>query len=433
MPNNLNLGYRIENSDPESFVRVKGFSKSEGSLLSENPGELIAYNGSAHLMTVAPTGTGKGRSVVVPTLLTYPGSVVVMDPKGENYAITARARSEMGQQVIRLNPFDVLGSATDAFNFFDLFKLPNIDVETESQLLAELIASGNKGGKEPFWDLSAGMLLAGVFGYIVTRFPHSKRKIGEINKLLTGDARQNLSTMLQTFGQELPKAAYHQISAFLALPKENTAPSVQATASAYFAPFFSKEVEEVLDTSDFSILDFRNGNPISIYIVIPPDKLDSHRALIRLWVGVLLRTITSRETIPDLETLFILDEVGQLGSFNYLYSIVTLCRGYGLKCWTIWQDFQQLEYNYQGSWQTLMNNCGVLQFFGSKNYQVARKIEEITGVPASAVRAMKPEEQLLVLDGFAKVARKLDYLTDDLYRGRFDPNPFYARKRKPLV
>ncbi|MCD8518860.1 MAG: type IV secretory system conjugative DNA transfer family protein, partial [Flavobacterium sp.] len=130
MPNALNLGYRIENSDPESAVRIKGFSKAESPAPLINPNELITYNGSAHLMTVAPTGTGKGRSVVVPTLLTYPGSVVVMDPKGENYAITARARYDMGQQVIRLNPFDVLGSATDSFNFFDLFQLPNIDVET---------------------------------------------------------------------------------------------------------------------------------------------------------------------------------------------------------------------------------------------------------------------------------------------------------------
>ncbi len=398
--------------------------------MPDNPDELIAYGGSAHLMTVAPTGTGKGRSVVVPTLLTYPGSIVVMDPKGENYAITARARREMGQQVIRLNPFDVLGAETDAFNFFDIYKLPNIDVETESQLLAELLASGNKGAREPFWDLSAGMLLAGIFGYIVTQFPHRKRKIGEINKLLIGDVRKNLTNILNTFGQRLPKATYHQLAAFLALPAENTAPSVLATANAYFAPFFSNEVEETLDTSDFSILDFKNGKPISIYIVIPPDKLDSHRALIKLWIGVLLRTITSREEIPPYETLFVLDEVGQLGSFNYLYTIVTLCRGYGLKCWTIWQDFQQLEYNYQGSWQTLMNNCGVLQFFGSKNYQVAKKIEEITGVSAAVVRSMKPEEQLLVMDGEARVARKLDYLNDELFKGKYDPNPFYRGRKR---
>ncbi len=92
---------------------------------------------------------------------------------------------------------------------------------------------------------------------------------------------------------------------------------------------------------------------------MPPDKLVSHRTLLKRWIGVLLKTITSRVAIPDRQTLFLLDEAGQMGHFAYLYSIITLCRGYGLTCWTVWQDFQQLASNYPYAWQTLMNNCGV--------------------------------------------------------------------------
>ena len=170
---------------------------------------------------------------------------------------------------------------------------------------------------------------------------------------------------------------------------------------------------------------------MSIYIIVPPDKLTSHRALIKLWVGVLLKTITSREEIPDLQTLFLLDEAGQLGTFNYLYSIITLCRGYGLKCWTIWQDFQQLESNYPYDWQTLMNNCGMLQFFGCKNAQIARKIEEFAGVPAAQIQRMGPDQQLLLMDNVPTFSRKLDYLTDPQYAGLFDPNPFYKKYIRP--
>ncbi len=431
MPESLHLGYYLDEVVPDKSIKVQGFVSrvenfSENNTPQTRP-DLISYSGTAHLMTVAPTGTGKGRSCVIPTLLTYPGSMVVLDPKGENYAITARARREMGQKVVCLNPFNLMGVGTDSFNFFDVFKLPNTDVETESQLLAELISAGNKGTYEPFWDLSAEMLLAGIFGYIVSKFPEDERKISEILKLVSDDAAYNLAVVLDTFGPQLPKSIYHNISSFLSLPHDRTAPSVLGTANAYLFPFFSKDVQKAFGTSSFSIEDFRAGEPMTIYIMVPPDKLQSHRAIIKAWTGTLLRAITSREEIPDYETLFVLDEVAQLGKFHYLYSIITLCRGYGLKCWTIWQDFQQLESNYEGSWQTLMNNSGVLQFFGSKNYQVANKIEMITGVSTPYIRNMHPDHQLLVLDGFAQVSKKLDYLKDPIFEGKFDPNPFYSK------
>jgi type IV secretion system protein VirD4 len=430
-PGAVTLGYAIANENIYNTPNpIVGFqSKNQHTVPEEPVDNPVFYDGSAHLMTVAPTGTGKGISVVIPTLLSYPGSVVVLDPKGENYAVTARARREMGQKVIRLNPFDIMGSETDALNFLDVFKLPNIDIETEAQLLAELFSSGNKGSKEPFWDLAAGMLLAGVIGYVVSVLPEDKRNFTSVRNLLfSGNASDEILEILDLHADQMPRATYHQLAAFLSMPEQNTRPSILATANAYLAALMSDDVEQASNSSSFSLLDFRDGAPISIYIVIPPDKLSSHSALIKLWVGVLLRTITSREEIPELQTLFILDEIGQLGHFSYLYSIVTLCRGYGLKCWTIWQDFQQLEGNYPNDWQTLMNNCGVLQFFGPKNHQIAGKIEQVTGVPVARIKKLLQQEQILVLDGEIVFAKKMDYLLDPEFAGKFDANPFYKRK-----
>ena len=107
----LLVGYQTDTaSSLLQPVEIQGFHRSNQST-AVSSGNLtpLHYDGSAHLMTVAPTGTGKGRSVVIPTLLTYPGAVVVLDPKGENYQVTARARREMGQQVIRLDPFSTCG------------------------------------------------------------------------------------------------------------------------------------------------------------------------------------------------------------------------------------------------------------------------------------------------------------------------------------
>ncbi|QKZ15109.1 type IV secretory system conjugative DNA transfer family protein [Spirosoma sp. KUDC1026] len=211
------------------------------------------------------------------------------------------------------------------------------------------------------------------------------------------------------------------------MPERDTRPSALATAYSYLSAFLSEDVNKATSTSTLSLEDFRDGKPMTIYLILPPDKLISHRALIKLWIGVLLKTITSRQTIPHQQTLFLLDEAGQLGHFAYLYSIITLCRGYGLKCWTIWQDFQQLEANYPNDWQTLMNNCGMVQYFGGKNYQIARKVESITGIPAARLMQMDADQQLLMMDGLTFLSRKLDYLTDGQYKDRFDPNPFYPK------
>jgi type IV secretion system protein VirD4 len=425
----LLVGYQTD-APPSALpsTPIEGFSRHRQPPASQTPPDPIYYDGTAHLMTVAPTGTGKGRGVVIPTLLTYPGSVVVLDPKGENYQVTARARREMGQHVIRLNPFGTNDKTSDAFNVLDVFDLPGIDVETEAQLMAELFSLGQKGHKEPFWDITATSLLAGVIGYVATVCPPEERNLATVRDILfDNEVIYRLAVILDTHGKQISKAAYHQLSAFLAMPDLNTRPSTLATANSYLTAFLSEDVNRVTSHSTFKLTDFRDGAPLSIYIIVPPDKLVSHRALLKLWIGVLLKTITSRVTIPDLQTLFLLDEAGQLGHFAYLYSIVTLCRGYGLKCWTIWQDFQQLESNYPYDWQTLMNNCGVLQFFGCKNTQIARRIEFVTGTPAHQVQKLQPDQQLLLLDGEPVFARKVDYLTDSAYQTSFDPNPFYRR------
>src|SRR6056297_38554 len=89
--------------------------------------EPIADAGVGHLMTIAPTGAGRGSSVIIPTLLSYPGPVIVIDPKGENYQVTARRRIEMGQQVYKLDPFDVTGGGSHCLNLLDTFDAGDIE------------------------------------------------------------------------------------------------------------------------------------------------------------------------------------------------------------------------------------------------------------------------------------------------------------------
>ena len=100
--------------------------------------------------------------MLAPELLTYPGPVVCVDIKGEAYAVTARRRRELGQRVVRLDPFQVIGASSDSLNLFDLFKLPNADLESDAQMISSILAGGSSISKDPFWDISAGGLVSGL-------------------------------------------------------------------------------------------------------------------------------------------------------------------------------------------------------------------------------------------------------------------------------
>lgn len=391
--------------------------------------EPIQYHGDSHLMTIAPTGAGKGRSVIIPTLLNYPGPIIVVDPKGENYAVTARRRREMGQRVIRLDPFGVIDHEGDSLNPLDIFDLPNADIETDAQMLAEMLSVGNRGVKDPFWDLSACGLHSGLIAYLSTVRPAEERNFTHVRKLLMDDdAVYKLAVLLDTQGKTLNRMVYQEISAFLQMSERDTRPGVLATANSYMKAFMSEAVAKKLETSSFSLDDIITGAPLAIYIIIPPDKLLSHRALLKLWVGTLLKAVMSRKVIPQQRTLFLLDECGQLGNFPYLETVITLCRGYGLQVWSFWQDLSQIKKLYEMGWSTMVNNCAVLQIFGARNFIVANEFASLVGADASEVRNIGEDEQILVINGDDPIrANRLDYLHDGIFQGKYDINPLYTR------
>lgn len=401
-----------------------GYSSSH----DESP-EPVTYSGDSHLMTVAPTGAGKGRGAIVPTLLGYDGPVVVVDPKGENYAITARFRREMGHKVLKLDPFGVSGTdGTDALNPLDLFHLEGAHLECDAQAMADMLAVGNVSAREPFWDLSSRALISGLIAYVATNKRPAKRNFDTVRALLfSRNVGLSIGSILQGEGDRLNRLAFDELAAFMQMPEKSTRPSVHATACSYFKAFASPQAMDSMRASTVDLEEIRRGDPVSIYLMIPPDKLQSHQGLLRVWVGTLLKVITMRRTVPARRTLFMLDEAAQLGAFHLLETVVSLCRGYGLQAWTFWQDLSQLKTLYPSSWPTMVNNCDVLQVFGVKNYMAAREFSELLGAPLARVRDLKGERQLLVLEGQRpRTSILCDYLSDPVFRGRFDENPFYS-------
>ncbi len=321
--------------------------------------------------------------MIIPNLLRNRRPVIVIDPKGENYQVTARARREMGHQVVKLDPFNVTddGTPTDCLNPLDLFGLPNIDIESEAQMLAGMMSLQNRGVKDPFWDEHGCGLLSGLIAAIVATKKGGDRNLDAVFSLLMSDETSyNLAVMLDTVGKNLPKMAYREIASFLQLPERETRGSVLATSTSYIKCFLAEPVLNTLRSSSFRLQDVVQGKPLDIFLILPSDKLRSHRGLIRLWVGTLLKAITSRKRIPKDRTMFLIDECAQLEEFAFLESIITLCRGYGLQCWTFWQDLAQLKSFYPRSWETILNNAGIIQAFGVRNYAMATQLSQLLNV-----------------------------------------------------
>jgi type IV secretion system protein VirD4 len=134
-------------------------------------------------------------------------------------------------------------------------------------------------------------------------------------------------------------------------------------------------------SSLISVKDIITGTPVTVYITVPPAKLNSHRAVLRLWIGSLLMALMRRT--PGLypnATLIMVDETAQLGMLPELETAITLMRGYGLQVWTFWQDLDQIRAAYPRSWRTIINNSNAFQCFGIKNAQSAAEIEALLGV-----------------------------------------------------
>lgn len=403
-----------------------GFGNVKGVPIPSSP-DLVTYGGDAHLMTIAPTRSGKGRSVIVPTLLTYPGPMIVFDPKRELAAITARRRREMGQRTVELAPL-ADGDGGDAFNPLDVFQLPGVDLETESQFVAELLSVSNKGVKDPFWDLNGCGLLSGVIAYAATCLPEEERHLSAVrSKLMCDDVVYGLAVLLDTVGKKMPPMAYDEIASFLQMSERDTRPGVLATVQSYLKPFVSQRVGKKLETSSFPILDVVAGAPLTIYISLPVDKLRSHAGWLRLVVGVLMRALTARTQIPEKPTLVVLDEAGQLGSFPFLESLMTLYAGFGVTCWLFFQDLSQLQACYPTGWKTILNNCGVIETFGIYNRDMARQWGDYFACGMEKLAALGADEQFVSIRGQGELCcRRFDYLCDPEFAGLHDPNPFYA-------
>ena len=381
-----------------------------------------------HLVTVAPTGAGKGVGCIIPALLSWRGPAIVIDPKGENYAVTASRRRAMGQRVHVLDPFGITDCLQRAsLNPFDMLGTLRTATVDDMRVLADAVVQQKVFGKnqDPYWDARATQLISDAIRYCARQLPQPTlqdvRIVVETYDEVCGSERHNINPQAKH-----PYVAAPFITSGMATDK--TRACITSCALDHLSFITDGAVTGSLFNSTIDLKKVERGDPVTIYMVLPPDKLASHGKLLRLWLVTLLTTLAKRTRAPARPTLFLVDEAAQLGEMKQLVSAITLMRGYGMRVWSFFQDLSQLRSTYPFAWEAILNNCSFHQYFGASTPMAAQQLQAYLDASCPRpVTSLNPN-QLALYRPRAKGAlmRIPNYLTDAMFQGLYDPNPFHA-------
>ncbi|MEZ5923307.1 MAG: type IV secretory system conjugative DNA transfer family protein [Hyphomicrobiaceae bacterium] len=413
-----------------------GFESDQGRHRPESPSASsprpIWREGEGHLLTIAPTGTGKGTGCIIPALLTWDGPAVVIDPKGENYAVTADRRQKLGQKVAVLDPFGITGAARHAaLNPFDILSGKADMAADDAAVIARLSVQGSALPRDPFWDERAETLIAGLILHVARTARLERRNLGEVRRLIELPDKQHDKLAVEL--RQSSDAGITAAASILEMHASNTRSGILSTAASHLSFLRGQAVQDSLASSSIKLAQIAQGAPLTIYLVVPPDRLVSHGKLLRLWLGMLMTIMARRRRVPDRPTLLIVDEAAQLGPMDELRSAVTLMRGYGVKVWSFWQDLSQLVRTYPVDWPSFLNNASAIQVFGIGNSQGASDLEAYFSYQARAMLDdMAPDETLVIERGMRpRLLLRPNYLDDPELAGYAKPNPFYRGRRPP--
>jgi type IV secretion system protein VirD4 len=371
-------------------------------LLGENPymhGYLHVRGPLQHMISVAPTRSGKGVSLIIPNLLTYQGSVLAVDPKGENAWITAAYRRDaLGQKTVILDPWgevnrrygSMAGVSETVARFNPLSILdPDSDeyVDDLAYLADALIISRNS--RDPHWDDSARELVAGLIAFVVESPAYrDAASLGIVRGLLTLPEAELRIAIKDAMTLERGSIARAKLARFDASTDEIN--SIMSSARTQTAFLDSEVLGRNMDESDFSFDELCGGN-ISVYLVLPPDKLETYARWLRLMVSIAIRAVSrgtggtkavelARPRSPHgLPALFMLDEFGTIGKLNAVAQAYGLMAGLGMIMWVFAQDLNQLKRDYPDHWETFIGNSQAMTCFGVMDNFTADYISKMLG------------------------------------------------------
>ena len=361
-----------------SRADVNALAKNKGDLLigRDTFGRMLRFDGPAHLITIAPTRSGKGVGTIIPNLLTANRSVVCIDPKGENARVTLRQREAFGP-VHCLDPFGISGRATARYNPLDRLDAGSLDLAEDAMTLADALVF-DEAETEAHWNEEAKALISGIILYVVCHDNAAHRILTSVRDYLTlaPDDFAALLTVMQASdkaGGLIARAANRYLS-----KSHREAAGVLSGAQRHTHFLDSPRIAQVVNGSDFTFADLKDS-VATVFLILPPDRLDTYSRWLRLLVAQAINEMARSSAKPPRPVLFLLDEFAALGRLQPIERAMGLMAGYGLQLWPILQDIHQLRSLYGTSAGTFLSNAGVLQAFGVNDYDTADMLSKTMG------------------------------------------------------
>lgn len=364
-----------------SEQRRAGLRADRGVILGRADGGFLIADGPEHVMLYAPTRTGKGVGVVIPNLLAWSDSVVVLDIKRENFLATGGYRAEAGQTVHLFDPLARDGRTARFNPLGHVDRTDPIAVLDELQRMAVMLFPVHDRA-DPFWAEAARTGFIGVGGYVAAT-PERPFTLGEIFRQLTaGDARARLPRIVAAREQEgrpLPGPVVAALTDFTS-SSENTFASVRQSITTRMGLWLNPRVDAATSASDFDLRDLRGGR-LSLYLGATPDNMLRIQPLYALLFQQLV-DLNSR-ALPgpaDRPALIVLDEFARLGPAPVLAHAFAWVAGYDLRLLAVLQSPSQLRAIYGPDVaEEVMTNCGVEIVFAPKELKVAQELSDRLG------------------------------------------------------
>lgn len=359
-------------ADCDDIARGRLFA-NRGVILGRKAGRVLRYGGDGHLLTFAPTRSGKGVGCVIPNLLSWPSSVVVTDIKGENLAITGKYRSKLGA-VYALAPFDQTLTGTAAYNPFDFIRVGSPYEVDDTRLIAEMLVVPD--GHEPsHWDREARTLITGLILHIMHSGQPEQKNPAHLRQKLMDDTEGIELTLAEMATSD--HEAVSRIALGFSQKADKERSGVISTAQGATEVFESPLLAAITGHSTFALSELFEGT-CSVYLVIPPEYLDTYRPYLRLMIGLCTAAMTRRKCGSGHEVLFLLDELPALGYMRPIEEGIGYLAGYKAKLWLFVQDLDQLAKTYPKA-RSMVANCAVRQAFNVQDPQTAKLLADMMG------------------------------------------------------
>lgn len=375
-------------------VRLAELTRAAGVFLGRWKDEYLRHDGPEHIMAFAPTRSGKGVGLVIPTLLSWSHSAVIHDIKGENWQLTAGWRSRFSHCLL----FDPTDLKSARYNPLLEVRKGSHEVRDVQNIADILVDPEGSLERRSHWEKTGHALLVGVILHIL--YAEKDKTLARVASFLSDPSRsfeRSLRLMMSanhigTDNAPQVHPVVAQAARELLNKSENERSGVLSTAMSFLGLYRDPTVAQVTSACDWRIADLVEAErPVSLYLVVPPSDISRTKPLIRLVLNQIGRRLTEElqnaETPNRRQLLLMLDEFPALGRLDFFESALAFMAGYGVRAFLIAQSLNQIEKAY-GPNNAILDNCHVRVAFAANDERTAKRISDALGT-ATELRAQR--------------------------------------------